>query len=232
MARRNAASSAAPPWLLLEANVFAILLPLILGLAPQLAGMIFGPKGADVTTKVTGVVQAVVGDSVDVSAPGGAAAAVTAIQADPKVSSELAAKLSDLHLQMQKEQDQEADQVRHDTIEELSTRLADTASARGMGVELAKAHSGLAYGGVVVSVVIVAGFVLTTYAVLTNHLSTSDGQFGSVLVGTLAAMATQVANYWLGSSIGSSTKNALLANAQNSLAVSVPASFARSNKGG
>ena len=45
-------------------------------------------------------------------------------------------------------------------------------------------------------------------------------------------MATQVANYWLGSSIGSSTKNALLANAQNSLAVSVPASFARSNKAG
>ncbi len=67
-----------------------------------------------------------------------------------------------------------------------------------------------------------------TYAVLTNHLSTSDGQFGSVLVGTLAAMATQVANYWLGSSLGSSTKNALLANAQNNLASSVPSSMMKS----
>jgi hypothetical protein len=87
---------------------------------------------------------------------------------------------------------------------------------------LAKTHSGLAYGGVVVSVVIVAAFGCTTYAVLTTHLSATDGQFGSILVGTLAAMATQVANYWLGSSIGSTTKNALLANAQNNLATSVP----------
>ena len=184
-------------------------------------------RGTDVTTKVSDVVQAVVGGATDLKAAGGAAAAVAAIQADPQATAELAAKLSDLHLQMQKEEDQEADQARHDTIDELSARLADTASARGMGIELAKAHSGMAYGGVVVSVVIVAGFVLTTYAVLTNHLSTSDGQFGSVLIGTLAAMATQVANYWLGSSIGSSTKNALLASAQNSLAVSVPARFAR-----
>ncbi len=209
--------------------MFAILLPLILGLAPQLAGMIFGPKGVDVTSKVTGVVQAVVGDAVDLKAPGGAAAAVAAVQADPQAATELAAKLSDLHLQMQKEQDQEADQIRHDAIEELSARLADTASARGMGIELAKAHSGLAYGSVIISVVIVAGFVLTTYAVLTNRLSMGDGQFGSVLVGTLAAMATQVANYWLGSSIGSSTKNALLADAQTNLAASVPANFARSD---
>jgi hypothetical protein len=98
-----------------------------------------------------------------------------------------------------------------------------------MASELAKAHSGLAYGGVVVSVVIVTGFIVTTYAVLTNHLNASDGQFGSILLGTLAAMATQVANYWLGSSVGSNTKNALLANAQTQLAASLPATFARSD---
>jgi len=205
--------------------MFAVLLPLILSLAPQLAGMIFGSKGADVTGKVASVVQAVVGDAADLTAPGGAEAA--AIQADPRAAAELAAKLSDLHLQMQKQQDQEADQLRHDTIEELKAQLADTGSARTMATELAKAHSGLAYGAVVVSVVIVLGFMLTTYAVLTNHFGASEGQFGSVLLGTLAAMATQVANYWLGSSAGSATKNALLANAQNNLAASVPASFVR-----
>ncbi len=207
--------------------MFAVLLPLILSLAPQLAGMIFGSKGADVTGKVASVVQAVVGDAADLTAPGGAEAAAAAIQADPRAAAELAAKLSDLHLQMQKQQDQEADQLRHDTIEELKAQLADTGSARTMATELAKAHSGLAYGAVVVSVVIVLGFMLTTYAVLTNHFGASEGQFGSVLLGTLAAMATQVANYWLGSSAGSATKNALLANAQNNLAASVPASFVR-----
>ena len=209
--------------------MFAVLLPFVLSLAPQLAGMIFGSKGAAVTTKVSDVVQTVAGEAADLTTPSGAAAAVAAIQADPRASSDLTAKLSDLHLQMQKELDQEADQVRHDTIEELKTQLADAGSARNMAIELAKTHSGLAYGGVVVSVVIVIGFVLTTYAVLSNHVERSEGQFGSVLLGTLAAMATQVANYWLGSSVGSNTKNALLANAQSQLATSVPANLVRSD---
>jgi len=203
--------------------MFALLLPLVLSLAPQLASMIFGSKGADATAKVAGVVQSVVGAVADLSSPGGAAAAVAHLQANPQASADLAAKLADLHLQMQAEQDKDQEAQRQDALDELKVRLGDMASAREMASQLATSHSALAYGGVVVSVVIVLAFGWTTYAVLTNHLSTSDGQFGSVLVGTLAAMATQVANYWLGSSLGSSTKNALLANAQNNLADSVPA---------
>jgi hypothetical protein len=208
--------------------MFALLIPLVLQLAPQLAGMIFGSKGADATAKVANVVQTVVGAAADLSAPGGVAAAVAHIQSDPQASSDLAAKLADLHLQMQKEQDAEAQAQRQDALDSLKAQLADTSSARDMASSLAQAHSGLAYGSMVVSVVIVLAFGWTTYSVLTNHLSMSDGQFGSVLVGTLAAMATQVANYWLGSSLGSSTKNALLANAQNNLAASVPGGLMKS----
>lgn len=214
----------------LEPNMFALLIPLVLSLAPQLAGMIFGSKGADATAKVAGVVQTVVGTAADLSAPGGVAAAVAHIQANAQVASELSAKLADLQLQMQKEQDDAAQAMRQDALDELKARLADTGSARDMVTELAKAHSGLAYGSVVVSVVIVTAFGTTTYAVLTSHLSAMDGQFGSVLVGTLAAMATQVANYWLGSSQGSSAKNVLLANAQNTLATSVPSNMVKSAK--
>lgn len=205
--------------------MFAALIPLVLTLAPQLASMIFGSKGADATAKIAGVVQTVVGTVADLSAPGGAAAAVAHLQANPDAAADLSAKLADLHLQMLKEQDAAAEALRQDALDELKTRLADTGSARDMATALANAHSGLAYGGVVVSVVIVAAFGWTTYSVLTNHLSATDGQFGSILVGTLAAMATQVANYWLGSSIGSHNKNALLANAQNNLATSVPATM-------
>lgn len=208
--------------------MFNLLLPLVLNLAPQLAGMIFGAKGGDATAKVVAVVQSVVGLAADLRAPGGAAAAVAHLQANPQAAADLAAKLADLHVQMQKEQDDAAEALRQDALEELKTRLADTDSARGMATQLAQAHSGLAYGGVVVSVVIVAAFGWTTYSVLNSHLSATDGQFGSILVGTLAAMATQVANYWLGSSQGSSAKNALLANAQNSLASSVPGSMLKS----
>jgi hypothetical protein len=208
--------------------MFALLIPLVLSLAPQLAGMIFGSKGADATAKVAGIVQTVVGTVADLSAPGGVAAAVAHIQSNPQASSDLAGKLAELQAQMQKEQDDAAEALRQDALDELKARLADTSSARDMATELAKAHSGLAYGGVVVSVVIVAAFGWTTYSVLSNHLSATDGQFGSILVGTLAAMATQVANYWLGSSQGSNAKNALLASAQNSLATSVPATMLKS----
>jgi hypothetical protein len=208
--------------------MFALLIPLVLKLAPQLAGLIFGSKGADATAKVAAVVQTVVGDVADLSAPGGVAAAVAHIQSNPQASSDLAAQLATLQIQMQKEQDDAAEAVRQDALDDLKARLADTSSARDMATQLAQAHSGLAYGGVVVSVVIVAAFGWTTYSVLTSHMSASDGQFGSILVGTLAAMATQVANYWLGSSQGSSAKNALLANAQNSLAASVPSAMVKS----
>ena len=207
--------------------MFALLIPLVLKLAPQLAGMIFGSKGAEATQKVASVVQTVVGDAADLSTPNGVAAAVAHIQGNPQVSQDLAAQLATLHLQMQKEQDDAAAAARQDALDELKARLGDTGSARDMATALANAHSGLAYGGVVVSVVIVAAFGWTTYSVLTNHLSATDGQFGSILVGTLAAMATQVANYWLGSSVGSSAKNALLANAQNNLASSVPGQLAK-----
>jgi hypothetical protein len=209
--------------------MFAALIPLVLSLAPQLAGMIFGSKGADATAKVAGVVQTVVGTVADLSQPGGVAAAVAHLQANQQASADLAAKLADLHLQMLQEQDAESQALRQDAMDELKARFGDASSARDMASTLAQAHSGLAYGSMIVSVVIVVAFGWTTYAVLTHHLSASDGQFGSVLVGTLAAMATQVANYWLGSSLGSSTKNALLANAQNSLATSVPAHFLKNS---
>jgi hypothetical protein len=208
--------------------MFALLIPLVLQLAPQLAGLIFGSKGADATTKVAAVVQSVVGSAADLSAPGGVAAAVAHIQANPDAASDLSAKLADLQVQMQKEQDDAAEARREDALDELKARLADTGSARDMATTLAQAHSGLAYGGVVVSLVIVVAFGWTTYMVLSSHLSATDGSFGAILVGTLAAMATQVANYWLGSSQGSSAKNALLASAQTSLATSVPGNMVRS----
>jgi hypothetical protein len=207
--------------------MFAALIPLVLTLAPQLAGMIFGSKGADTAQKVTAVVQTVVGSAADLAAPGGAEAAIAHLQSDPKATADLSAKLADLHLQMQKELDEAAEAERKDALDELKARLGDGGSARDMATQLARTHSALAYGGVIVSIVIVGAFGWTTYAVLTNHLSATDGQFGSVLVGTLAAMATQVANYWLGSSMSSNTKNALLANAQNSLAASVPGTMVK-----
>ena len=57
-----------------------------------------------------------------------------------------------------------------------------------------------------VSVVVTVGFV----AILTLwmfHAPNPNDQVLSLLVGTLAAAFTQVVNYWLGSSIGSASKD-------------------------
>lgn len=208
--------------------MFAALIPLILSLAPQLAGAIFGSKGEETTAKVASVVQTVVGAAADLSAPGGAEAALAHLQTNPQAAADLQVKLAELHNEMQRQIDAESDAMRKDALDDLKARLSDAGSARDMAVQLAQAHSGLAYGSVIVSVVIVTAFGWTTWSVLHSHLSAADGQFGSILVGTLAAMASQVANYWLGSSVSSSAKNALLANAQNNLAVSVPSALVQS----
>ena len=99
-----------------------------------------------------------------------------------------------------------------------------------MATELAKAHSGLAYGSVVVSVVIVAAFGC-------DDLCRADqpperhgrpvrfgagrnprrhGNPGGQLLARLQ--------------LGSSAKNVLLANAQNNLATSVPGNLIKSAK--
>ena len=62
------------------------------------------------------------------------------------------------------------------------------------------------------------------WVVLTRAIPENSTALANVLLGTLAAMATQVANFWLGSSNGSASKNELLASAQTALANSVPAS--------
>jgi hypothetical protein len=212
--------------------MFAALLPLVLSLAPQLAGMIFGSNGETATAKVASVVQSVVGGNVDLTTQEGAAAAVTAIQGNSEAARELQAKLAELHQQMQQELDREQDQARKDALDELKARIGDTGSARDMAVNLANAHSNLAYGGAVLSVIIVIGFTFITWFVLGNGVKDGSSQLGYVLVGTLGAMATQVANYWLGSSQSSNAKNALLANAQNQIAASVPVEMVRSMRSG
>lgn len=203
--------------------MFAALLPLVLGLAPQLAGMIFGSKGGETAAKVTEVVQAVVG--IDPTTDEGATRAVEAIRGNAALRAELEQKLGELHLRMQQEANRAAEQERADALEELRARLGDTASARGMALEAAKSNSVLAYGSMILSGVILVGFSTMLYIVLNTKLE--NPELANVLLGTLAAMATQVANYWLGSSSGSVAKNAALAGVQTTLANSVPASFVR-----
>ena len=79
-----------------------------------------------------------------------------------------------------------------------------------------------AVGAVVVSVVVVLAFAITVGVVLTHAVPEGNAAVANVVLGTLAAMATQTVHYWLGSSAGSARKTEDLRAAQDALASSTP----------
>jgi hypothetical protein len=192
-----------------------LLIPIITQLAPSLIDWLFGSKAAATTTAVVDAVKAATG--ADPTTAEGVAVIHEMILDKPDVALDLQSKLLTIRAQMQAEADREADNQRAADMASLQASLIDTQSARTQMLGLAASHSALAWGSVVVSVVIVVAFGIATFSVFSGRISDSAAGFGSVLVGTLAAMATQVANYWLGSSSGSRGKDL-------SLAASIPAS--------
>ena len=202
--------------------MLAALLPLILGIAPQLAEHLFGSKGGDIAAQVAGAVTAVTGT--DLAAPGGAEAAILAIQGKSDLAAQLQTQLASIASAAQQERDRESDAQRLADADLMKAALASQADARATEVALAKGGSKLAWGAPVLSAIILCAFGGMLWVVLTRAIPENSTALANVLLGTLAAMATQVANFWLGSSNGSASKNELLASAQTALANSVPAS--------
>jgi hypothetical protein len=190
----------------------AALLPIALQLLPSLARWIGGDSAGQVAQAVAGAVQAVAGGDT----PEAAAAAI----ADPAKRGELLLKLAEIHAT------QEA-AARAAELEELRALLGDAASARGQTVDLAKVGSPMAWGAPVVSVVILLSFGVMLWLVVARPASAAaiNSELANVLLGTLAALATQVANYWLGSSMGSLRHAEELRHTRAALATSVPASL-------
>jgi hypothetical protein len=202
-------------------------LPLILDLAPQLAGVIFGRKGNEAAAEAASLVQTVTGS--DPSTTAGAAAAASAIETDPQTALALQQKLAELHLRLQQAEDRARETARQTALEELRVRLAET--ARVPTADAATSHTVLTYGSMALSGVILVGFAVMLFVVLNPaNPAATQSPLANVLLGTLAAMATQVANYWLGSSSGSVVKSSALAEAQAALANSVPASIAKGER--
>ena len=64
------------------------------------------------------------------------------------------------------------------------------------------------WGSIVISVMIVGGFMLMGWIVLTRAAPTGSETAAAIVLGNVGAFAAQVANYWLGSSAGSASKDA------------------------
>ncbi len=169
------------------------LIPLLLGLAPTVASWVMGDKTGSAVAKVTGIAREILGtdDAGEIEA---------AIARDPEAA--LRYKMAVVQA--------EAD-ARQGERDEVMALLRDVQSARDQTVRLAEAKSPIAYGSVVVSLIVMVGFGVMLALLFTRTVPTEQKDIAFMLLGSLSGMASSVVAYWVGSSRGSEAKNAVIA---------------------
>ncbi len=172
------------------------LIPLAISLAPEIGKFLFGSKGEATAAAVAQVVQAVTGAT-------DADVAQQVIARDPQAAAQLRLQLAQLAAQ----QEQAARQAE---LDELTSRLRDVQDARAQTVSLARSGSGVQWSPAIVSFVVLTTFGVVMWAALNRSLPQGSETILNMLLGTLAAMATSVVGYWVGSSAGSAQKNEML----------------------
>lgn len=160
-----------------------MLLELILGVLPQLVGAVAGGKVADVVAAGTKVAREVLGTDDP--------AEIKAALSDPATAEAFRARL-----------EQETAQ--------LQAYLADVQDARRQTIALVEAGSAIAWAPVVISGLIIAGFLGVTGAMLFKAVP--ESAVAQILFGQLAGMTGAVVQYWLGSSQSSRAKDQVLAS--------------------
>jgi len=167
-----------------------------LDLAPEIGRWLFGPDSAPVTLAVQQAIHAVTG----ADEPAAQAAAL----ADPDLAGRLRVQLAGIAATHSAAAESAAEA-------RMAAQLADVANARAMAVQLAQSGSTLAWGAPVTSVVVLVTFGGVVSLVLLHAVPAGSETVLNVLLGTLAAMATNVVGYWVGSSAGSARKDDRLA---------------------
>lgn len=166
------------------------LLPEIVGVATKIAPGLLRLLGSDSAAETVETVTKVAQDVLGTTDP---QEAEEKLAANPALKEQFLARLTS------------------DT-ERYRAALEDTQSARQQTVDLAKIGSPIAYGSVIVSVIVTIAFsvVLGLFMYRPYAISGPAEAVLNILVGTLAAAFTQVVNYWLGSSAGSAAKDAMI----------------------
>jgi hypothetical protein len=174
------------------------LVPLLLGIAPTVASWILGDRTGGAVEKVTGIAREILGTD----DPSGIEAAIAR---DPNTAQQFKTAL------IQAEAD-----ARRQEFEALKAQLTDVQNARSQTVSLAQARSPIAYGAVVVSTIVLLGFAVMLWLAIKEEVPANQRDMVTLLLGTLAGMASSVVAYWVGSSSGSMQKNAAMERALTS----------------
>jgi len=157
--------------------------------APWLVGKIAGDKAADRAGEVVSLASALVG--------GGSPEEILAkVSGNKKTQEVLQAAMIDADLEW----------ARLDA--------ADRDSARGQQIELAKSGHAAGYAPIVVSGLVVAGFIGILFMIFLRTIPEGSQELAYILFGAMAAAFGQVTNFWLGSSHGSKLKTAVMSKGE------------------
>ena len=186
------------------------LIPLAIQIAPTIAKWLFGSDSEKIVQQVASVVTQVTG----VSAPHtdeGVVAAEAVLQGKPELAIQIQVQLAKIAADQEAEADRAAEASRKAELDSLIAQIADTDGARRQTIALAQAGSKIAYGAPLVSALVLVTFAVVMTLAFTRSLPSGSETVLTMLLGSLAAMATSVVSYWVGSSAGSARKDAHLA---------------------
>lgn len=171
---------------------WSALVPLVAGAAPTIGGLLGGlipfPGGA-ILGKMAGNVLA---ESLGV-APTPEAVNTAITTGDPAT---VQAALTEAEAKMQAE------------VDKHKADLEDVKDARATNFQLVKAGSSMGYAPVVVSSVILIGFMVLSFLAMKPDLAGVRTDVTLFLLGAWSGYAGAVVTYWLGSSAGSTDKSA------------------------
>src|SRR6185437_754898 len=158
-------------------------------LSPVVGTAIGGPAGAAIGLGVKGLISLITGSNDQQTA-------LQILQADPNKLLELEEKTKELQLQT------------------YQATLADRQDARKTMVSLTQANSAIAWGPVIVSILVLAGFFTCVDLVFLakSAFTAEQAQLLNQLFGALVVMATGVVQFWIGSTRGSQNKDLTIAN--------------------
>ncbi len=102
----------------------------------------------------------------------------------------------------------EAEAKMNAEVEKHKADLASVADARATNLELVKSGSKISYAPIVVSAVILVGFLVLSFIAMRPDLAGVRTDVTLYLLGAWSSFAGAVVTYWLGSSAGSTDKSA------------------------
>ena len=182
------------------------LIPLAIQIAPAIARWLFGEGSAQVVQQVKAVVSEVTGVS-DPHTESGIAAVEAVLQGKPELAIQIQAQLAQIAASREVEVNRAAEAARRAELDVLAAQIADVDSARKQTVALAQSGSVIALGAPIISTLVLITFATVMTLALTRSLPQGSETILNMLLGTLAAMATSVVSYWVGSSAGSARKD-------------------------